>query len=96
MLARRFFLRLALFRRRVGTGIQTPAPAAEPERLIRHTVEKIPVVRDDKKGPPIGGKILFQPRQGINVKMIRRLVEQEQVGLAREQFGKGQARILPA
>ena len=53
-------------------------------------------MRDDKKGPPISGKILFQPRQGINVKMIRRLVEQEQVGLACEQFGKGQARVLPA
>ena len=48
-------------------------------------VEKFAVVRDDEDRAGIGFQIILEPEQRFEVEMVGRLVEQQQVGLLRQQ-----------
>ena len=63
--------------------------------LLHRDVKKITVVRDQHVGMRIIDQILLQPVAGFKIKMVRRLVQQKQVGLLQQQLGQRNAH-LPA
>ena len=65
------------------------------DNLVDGHVEKIAVVRDQHKGIGIVAEIFLQPVAGFEIKMVGRLVQQQQVRLLQQQFGQRDAH-LPA
>ncbi len=49
---------------------------------------------DHHHGAGIVAQVLFQPRDGFGVKMVGRFVEQQQVGLRKQQLAKRHAAAL--
>ena len=62
----------------------------------RDRLEKPAVVRDDDAGGPEILELLLQPLQVRDVEMVRRLVEEKEVGLADERTGERRLRHLSA
>ena len=60
-----------------------------------HGVEEETIVRDENDGVRIGVQVLFEPVPRLEIEMVGRLVEQQQVGRAQQQFGQRQTH-LPA
>ena len=60
------------------TAIQFEDPAGD-------VVEEVAVVRDRDDRPGVLLEVLFEPRHGFRVEMVRRLVEQQDVGLLQQQ-----------
>ena len=58
-------------------------------------VEEEAIVRDEDDGMRVGVEVFLEPVARFEVEMVRRLVEQQQVGLAEQQLGKRDAH-LPA
>ena len=73
-----------------------PAPAVELEDPAGHVVEEVAVVGD---GDDRAGVLLqrpLQPGHRLGVEVVRRLVEQQQVGLGEEQPAEGDPAPLAA
>ena len=51
-------------------------------------IEKIAVVRDKNVTEGIVFEIVFQPGAGFQIQVVRRLIEQQQVGFGQQQFGQ--------
>ena len=62
--------------------------------LIGHAVEEVTVVGDDHDTALVVGKVMLQPAQGLNVQMVGRLIEQQDVGLAGELDAQGETGLL--
>ena len=58
-------------------------------------VEEIAVVRDQDEGVGIVLQIVFQPVARFEIEVVGGLVEQQQIGLVKQQLGEGDAH-LPA
>jgi hypothetical protein len=54
----------------------------ELEHLGRHPVEHVAVVGHHDEAPAEGGEVLLEPADGVEVEVVGRLVEDEEVGLA--------------
>jgi hypothetical protein len=70
-------------------------PLVERDRLVVHiedvgrdVVQKSMVVRDHDHGPGKSLEELLQPSDGEDVQMVGRLVQKEDVGIAREHLGQ--------
>ena len=63
--------------------------------LLHRHVQKITVVRDQHIGMRIIDQILLQPVARFKIKMVRRLIQQKQVGFLQQQLGQRNAH-LPA
>ena len=49
---------------------------------------------DGEHGAGVGGEVLLEPRHGLGVEVVGRLVEEQEVGLAQEQLAQGDAATL--
>ena len=48
-------------------------------------VEKILIVRNhQERGLPLGGQVVIQPQDGVEIEMIRGLVQEQELGLYEE------------
>ena len=67
---------LFLFRHilRVAAFVQPRVGVLDLQRLVRHPIEEIPVVADHQKRLLIRRQMLLQPRHGVRIEMVRRLV----------------------
>ena len=93
-------------RRRAGRLLATPRVpgAVEEERLRpaelehrgRHGLEEPAVVRDEDHGRVERGELALEPLEALDVEVVRRLVEQQQVGVGRERAGERGAGQLSA
>ena len=72
------------------------AAAVELENPAGDIVEEVAVVGDDQHGALVGAQVLFQPRGGLGVEMVGRLVEQQQVRLGQQQLAQRHAAALAA
>ncbi len=63
---------------------------------IGHAVEKIAVVADDDHRPIGFAKEILEPLGGLDIEVVRRLVEQHYVGLGQKHASQEQAVLLPA
>ena len=52
-------------------------------------VDEVAVVADEEEGAGPGRQVLFEPGDGVDVEVVRRLVEDEDVGLGQQQSGEG-------
>ena len=81
---------------RVVALVGDAAAAIELEDPARHVVEEVAVVRDDQDGARIVAQMPFEPGRRLGVEMVRRLVEQQQLGLLEQQPAQRDAAALAA
>ena len=72
------------------------AAALELEHRRRHGLEEPAVVRDEDHGGVDRRQLALEPLEALDVEVVRRLVEQQQVGVARERAAERGARQLAA
>jgi len=60
----------------------------EVQDIGNHRVEQGTVVADDQDRAAVGLEIGLQPQRGLEIEVVGRLVEQQQVGLGEQQRGK--------
>src|SRR3546814_6376671 len=63
---------------------------------LDHIVEQVAFVADDDKLARIASQEAFQPHRRLQVEVVGRLVEQQQVGVREEQRRKRDAHLPPA
>ena len=56
-----------------------------------HALEQPAVVRDEDEGPRVVEEELLEPLDRVDVEVVRRLVEQEQIGVGEQRAGQGHA-----
>jgi len=61
------------------------------EDVRRHRIEDLAVVADDDESAPPALQIRLEPQRRLEVEMVGRLVEQQQVGLGEQRRGKRDA-----
>lgn len=64
------------------------AAAVEFENPLGNVVEEVAVVGDGHDGARVGGEVLLQPEDALGVEVVRRLVQQQQVGLLQQQLAQ--------
>ena len=69
---------------------------SELERPVCDAVQKIPVVRDDDVSGSAGAQEVLQPFDGVQIQVVRRLVQKQKVRAAEQQLRKLELRALPA
>ena len=71
-------------------------PVAQLPDAVDRRVEERPVVRRDEQraGPP--AEVLLEPFEGVEVEVVGRLVEQQQVRIGDDQPGQRRPRLLAA
>ncbi len=79
-----------------GPGKKVARPAVELERRRRHRLEEPAVVRDEDHRRVERLQLALEPLEARDVEMVRRLVEQQQVGVAAERARERGARQLAA
>ena len=79
-----------------GAGEVEAAPALELEHGGRDGLEEPAVVRDEDDRGVDRGELALEPLEAVDVEVVRRLVEQEQVGVAGERAAERGARQLAA
>src|SRR5581483_1928063 len=72
------------------------APAVELEDPARDVVEEVPVVRDCDHRALVIGEEALEPRDRLGIEMVRRLIEQKQIGRGEQQPAEGDATTLSA
>src|SRR5262249_13118331 len=87
--------RLALFALALESGI-TAAVEGEPAAVevkdaVDGAVEQIAIVADDHDGARIAREVILQPHRALEIEIVGRLVEQQQVGLGKQRGGKRHA-----
>ena len=70
--------------------------AVELEDPVRDVVEEVAIVGDRHDRALVVGEVLLEPRHGLGVQVVGRLVEQQQVGLGQQQPRQGDAPPLAA
>ena len=89
-------LLLLLEPRRVVALEREPPAAVQLEDPLRHVVEEVAVVRDRHDRARVLLEELLEPVDALGVEVVRRLVEQQQVGSAEQQPAQGDAAPLTA
>ncbi len=80
----------------VVARILVQATAIQFDDGIAHSFEKIAVVGDHEDGAIGAGQVLFEPFDHVEIEVVGRLVEDEQLGLLDEQACQGQPFALTA
>ena len=93
--ARVAFLALAVVRAVVAAERGQPSIAQLPDPGDRG-VEERPVVRRDEQRARPPAKVLLEPLERVEVEVVGRLVEQEQVRVGDDQPGERRPRLLAA
>ena len=81
---------------RVVALIGDAAAAIELEDPAGDVVEEVPVVRDRDDGALVVGEEALEPEDGLGVEVVRRLVEQQQIGCAQQEPAERNASALTA
>ena len=89
-------LRLLEPPRMPGAGEERRAARDQFERRVRDRLEEPAVVRDEDHAGVERLQLALQPLEARDVEVVRRLVEQDQVGVAAERARQRGARQLPA
>ena len=63
---------------------------------LRDVVEEVPVVRDRDHGAGVLLQVLLEPQHALGVEVVRRLVEEQQVGLLQQELRERDAALLTA
>ncbi len=79
----------------VAAVIVGEGPEAQVGNPCRHRIEEVAIVRDEDDGVRVGDQVRLEPVAGVEIEVVRRFVEQQQIGLAEEQLGEGDPH-LPA
>ena len=82
--------------RRVAAGVRGQPAVLEVDDLLGDAVQETPVVRDDEIGPARAREVVLQELDGVEVEMVRRLVEQQDVGVRQDRAGEHRAVLLAA
>ena len=80
----------------VAHRVVLAAPELELEDARRDALEEPAVVRDEQDRAGQGRELVLEPLQRAQVEVVRRLVEQQQVGLRRQHARERRARQLAA
>ena len=64
-------------------------------RTVGNVIQELPVVAHQQESPAAGLQILFQPLDGLDVKVVRGLVKHQQFGLAQKNLGQFDAHVPP-
>ncbi len=75
----------------VIAGIERELAPLEMENVVDDVVEEIALVADHDEAAAIGLEERFEPERRLEIEMVRRLVEQQQVRLREQQSGEGDA-----
>ena len=70
-------------------------PPINFQNIIANLIEEITVVGYHKKGDTCTGKIAFKPFYHLQIKMVGRLIKEEEVGLTGQYNGQGNTLTLP-
>ena len=68
----------------VVAGVELQARLIEMADGLDDRVEEFPVVRDHEQRAAVGPQPRFEPQHGVEVQVVRRLVEEQQVGPAHQ------------
>ena len=77
-------------------GVARGAAVLELDDATASTIEKITIVTDDHISRCVLLQKLFQPLDCVHVEMVRRLVEQQNIGRSEQQARKSEAILLSA
>ena len=77
-------------------GVRLDRAVEQLQRAVGHLVEEVAVVADDDHRRRAFQQELFEPLGGLDVEVVRRLVEDHQVRLGQQQLGQHQAVLLAA
>ena len=75
----------------VATAIEGQLALLDMHHMVDHGIEKVTVVGDQQQGAGIALQPAFQPENGIQIQVVGRLVQQQQVGGAHQRLGQVQA-----
>ena len=75
-----------LFERGVVTAVRVRRAVLEVDDAIHHAIEELAIVRDQQQRARIFAQPGFQPQDGVEVEVIGRLVEQQQIRAAHERL----------
>ena len=89
-------LRLLLEPARVIALVGDALAAVEFERPLGDVVEEVAVVGDEDDAARVFLEIVLEPGDGLGVQVVRRLVEQQDVGLREQQLRQRHAALLAA
>ena len=81
-------LGIGLREARVVAGVVGQAPARHVEDAFGHGIEQGAVVAHHQECSGIALEMIFQPRGGLEIEVVGRLVQQQQVGLDEERGGE--------
>ena len=76
---------------RIAAAPQGQLSAVEVEDLLRDVIEQIAVMADDENRRRAGLQIVGEPQHAFEVEIVRRLVEQQDVGLREQHRGERHA-----
>jgi len=80
------FRRTLLFEGGVVAAIRVRHAVLEVDDAIGHSIEKLAVMRDQQQRPRIIAQPGFQPKDRVEVQVIGRLIEQQQIRAAHERL----------
>mmetsp|Transcript_29547 Transcript_29547/g.96294 ORF Transcript_29547/g.96294 Transcript_29547/m.96294 type:complete len:428 (+) Transcript_29547:149-1432(+) len=68
----------------VVSSVQPQQPAAQPERVRADGVQEVLAVRDEEEALRVRGEVLLEPDARLQVEVVGRLVQQQQLGLVHD------------
>ena len=76
------------FKLAVVAGIEMNALVLDVRNPCAHTVEKVPVMRNDQQYARVCGQLFFQPENGRQVEVVGGLIQQQEIGPAHQGLGQ--------
>ena len=80
-----------LFERGVGALVERQLAAIEMQDLVDRRVEQVAIMADDDHGARIVRQMIFEPQRALEVEIVGRLVQQQQVGRREQRRGERNA-----
>ena len=80
----------------IAAGVERDLAALEVEDGVDDIVQKVAFVADDDQRAGIILEEILEPQRRFKVEVVRRLVEQQHVGLGEQQRGERDAHLPPA
>ena len=72
----------------ITAGVESDTLLINMGNMVNHAVEDIAVVGDEQQGAGISAQPLFQPQHRVEIKMVGRFIQQQQIGAAHQRFGQ--------
>src|SRR5262245_10956204 len=64
--------------------------------MSAYLVQEMPVVRNDDKASIVAAEVILEPVHGIEVEVVRRFVQQQNIGIPEQRLRQKDAHFLPA